>query len=810
VIRFEVQGTANITIQDLTQWDPDIHYQGDPPLPPPPPPPPFADMATYHGSEDFSGDGPFWYDGNSYLSARLSQPASDRGVARAWTAPRDGVVDITGRAAGSLLDTSGAASEVSITKNDQVIWGPQTIGAGDASGQDASVPAVAVSAGDVIRFEVATGGGTVAWDPDVTYQGDPPVVSPPPAWADMASYHPGEDFAGDGPFWHDTDGYIAARFLQPSLHRDVARTWTAATDGTIDITGYASSSGASVSITRNGQAVWGPQNAGDVGTNVSGLAVSAGDVIRFQVAAGSQQVYWDPDVAYQGAPAPRQNPGWADISDFRAGEDLAGDGPFWRDSVGTVSARDVGTSAFHLVARAWTAPRDGVVDIVASATPVGKPAQLSITRNDEALWGPQVVAASTDTNLTGVAVSAGDVIRFVDAAGGGSVQWDPDVFYQGDPRPEVAGDPSLIGTFNPDVAPDTNPPPPFGADGGYWHDLSQSNDHEVAGYISQSLLQPGIYRGVIRVWTAPKSGVVDIAAAALAAGGSTLISISKNKEVIWGPQTVDGSSGPVDTSVRGVPVAAGDRVEFQADAGGGMVAWDPEISYAGDPPPPADVLGSASWSFTGSQVTWFAKLGRDMGKAQVSIDGQPDAVIDLSAPDANNWSVPVYTRTFAAVGRHTITVTALADGTSDIAHKHINIDGFQAVGDRPVVTQESGPRVSYTGTGWAAQADAAASGGRLMASSAAGDAVSFAFTGASITWVGRICPSCGEADLYLDGAYVTRVDTFGYKGPLVPQAAVFQQSWAHPGSHTITIVVRGTATALSQGTEVDIDSFHVR
>jgi hypothetical protein len=279
--------------------------------------------------------------------------------------------------------------------------------------------------------------------------------------------------------------------------------------------------------------------------------------------------------------------------------------------------------------------------------------------------------------------------------------------------------------------------------------------------------------------------------------------------VIWGPQTVDGSSGPVDTSVRGVPVAAGDRVEFQADAGGGMVAWDPEISYAGDPPPPADVLGSASWSFTGSQVTWFAKLGRDMGVAQVSIDGRPDAVINLYAPDVNNWSVPVYTRTFATSGRHTITVTALADGTSDIAHKHINIDGFQAVTDRPAVTQESGRQVSYTGSGWQARAEAAASGGRLMASSAAGGAVSFRFTGSSITWVGRLCPSCGEADLYLDGAYVTRVDTYGYKGPLAPQAAVFQQSWTHPGSHTITIVVRGTGNLESQGTEVDIDSFNV-
>jgi hypothetical protein len=480
-------------------------------------------MAVYHGSEDFSGDGPFWNDSNGTVSARLLQPASDRDIGRAWTAPTAGTVDITGQVADDTLDSSGLASTVRITLNDQVIWGPQTIAAGDTSGLDASVPAVAVSAGDVIRFEVAAGGGTVAWDPDVTYQGDPPVVAAPPAWADMATYHSSEDYSGDGPFWHDTAGYVSARLIQSSLRRDAARTWTAPRDGAVDITGHASDGNATVSITLNGQTVWGPQVAGDLDTNISGLAVSAGDVIRFVVGGGGQQVRWDPDVSYQG-----------------------------------------------------------------------------------------------------------------------------------------------------------------------------------------------------------------------------------------------------------------------------------------DPPPVLPVP-SASWTFTGSQVSWYAEIGPNHGSAQVLIDGQPDALINLSGPSVGDWSIPVYVKTFPVAGTHTITIQT----PPDTGGSTIDVDGFQAVTTSPAVTQDAARKVGYDGRGWALQSAAAASGGSVTASSRAGDAVSFGFTGRSVTWVGRICAACGEADVYLDGRYVTRIDTFGFRGAEVWQAGLFQHSWAYSGRHTLKIVVDGTSNLASTGTEVDVDSFQV-
>jgi hypothetical protein len=418
---------------------------------------------------------------------------------------------------------------VSITQGDQVIWGPKAIASGNTSGFDAAVAAVAVSAGDVIRFQVAAGSGTVAWDPGVTYQGDPPVVATAPAWTDMTTYHPNESLLVDGPYWHDSLGYVSARLVQASLRQDAARTWTAPRDGTVDIVGHASGGGATVRITRNGQVVWGPQTAGDIDTNTSGVPVSAGDVIRFVVGAG-----------VSGASAP--------------------------------------------------------------------------------------------------------------------VRWDPDIWYEGDPQPVM---------------------------------------------------------------------------------------------------------------------------------------------------PPA----SASWTFSGSQVTWYAKLGPDKGIARVSIDGQLDAVIDLYAPVVNNYSIPIYTRTFPASGTHTITITPAGTRNSRSVGWAVNVDGFRAVTGAVSVTEETGAKLAYSGSGWASQSAPAASGGQVMVSSHAGDSVSFRFTGQSVTWTGRICASCGVADVYLDGVYVTRVDAYSYRGPDVWQAALFEHSWEHPGSHVIKLVVTGQPDWASQGSAIYVDNF---
>jgi hypothetical protein len=139
----------------------------------------------------------------------------------------------------------------------------------------------------------------------------------------------------------------------------------------------------------------------------------------------------------------------------------------------------------------------------------------------------------------------------------------------------------------------------------------------------------------------------------------------------------------------------------------------------------------------------------------------------------------------------------------------VDVDGFRAVTGAVAVTEDSAPGVSYSGSGWAAQAAAPASAGQAMVTSQAGDSVSFAFTGRSITWTGRICPSCGVADVYLDGRCAGRFDAYAYRGPDVWQAALFQYSWDRPGPHVIKLVVTGQPDWSSKGSQIYVDNFRV-
>ncbi len=73
--------------------------------------------------------------------------------------------------------------------------------------------------------------------------------------------------------------------------------------------------------------------------------------------------------------------------------------------------------------------------------------------------------------------------------------------------------------------------------------------------------------------------------------------------------------------------------------------------------------------FHGAKIIWFAKLGAGNGRAQVEIDGQPDATVDTFSAD-DIWGVGVYTKQLGGAGAHTIRVTALDE-------KPIYVDGIR-------------------------------------------------------------------------------------------------------------------------------------
>ncbi|MFF3395070.1 hypothetical protein ACFYW1_29555 [Streptomyces sp. NPDC002669] len=115
-----------------------------------------------------------------------------------------------------------------------------------------------------------------------------------------------------------------------------ARTWTAPRSGSVNLRGFAlptaaSDSTASVALTLNGRRLAGPWDGIDASgqaTNVDDLRVRAGDVIRFETAAGSAPVSWAPAIGYSARSRADDAPGtWS----FDANDDAqgwTGDKPF--------------------------------------------------------------------------------------------------------------------------------------------------------------------------------------------------------------------------------------------------------------------------------------------------------------------------------------------------------------------------------------------------------------------------------------------------------------------------------------------------
>jgi hypothetical protein len=83
--------------------------------------------------------------------------------------------------------------------------------------------------------------------------------------------------------------------------------------------------------------------------------------------------------------------------------------------------------------------------------------------------------------------------------------------------------------------------------------------------------------------------------------------------------------------------------------------------------------------FEGTRFTWFTKLGDDGGKAGISIDGQPNIVVDTYSAD-DIWGVGIFSKTFASGGKHKVRISVLgqspdAFGTGTFVY----FDGAQVV-----------------------------------------------------------------------------------------------------------------------------------
>jgi len=212
----------------------------------------------------------------------------------------------------------------------------------------------------------------------------------------------------------------------------------------------------------------------------------------------------------------------------------------------------------------------------------------------------------------------------------------------------------------------------------------------------------------------------------------------------------------------------------------------------------------ATFTFTGTGVSWIGARGTQSGIARVSLDGTFVAEIDLYSA-TEQIQAAVFTATGLADGTHTLTIEGTGRQNPAAQNALIVVDAFDVI-STGARHQDTDPGIAY-GTGWIQDnRDKAYSEGASAESNTIGAQATITFSGTGISWVGARGPQCGIARVSVDGAIVQDFDTYAQTEG--PQHTDFTVRGLAAGTHTLTIQVIGK-NPVSTDAWILMDAFDV-
>jgi hypothetical protein len=285
-----------------------------------------------------------------------------------------------------------------------------------------------------------------------------------------------------------------------------------------------------------------------------------------------------------------------------------------------------------------------------------------------------------------------------------------------------------------------------------------------------------------------------------------------------GPVVVTTADGPSNSDVVFTVVTAAFLRTEQSDAsvsftGTGGVTWKDysNPNYSAGSTRYFIAPGSATFTFTGTGVSWWSVKCQNRGIAQVYIDGVLDATINLYTPVVL-VGVPVYTKAGLTAGTHTLQIVATGNKSAVSTNMYVDIDAFD-VYDAPVVSRTvRHEETSSSFVDWGAYwndwlVDPNYSGGSTRYINELNASASLTFTGTSVTWIAARTMNRGIANVYIDDVLQGSVDP--YSATTAYRQPVFTASGLFNTEHTIRVVVTGDKNPLSTNTYIDIDAFDV-
>jgi hypothetical protein len=223
------------------------------------------------------------------------------------------------------------------------------------------------------------------------------------------------------------------------------------------------------------------------------------------------------------------------------------------------------------------------------------------------------------------------------------------------------------------------------------------------------------------------------------------------------------------------------------------------------------ILGSSSFSFSGTGARWISYGDQWSGIANVYVDGVFQGAVDTYSRLAK-YQVVQYTITGLPSGQHTLDVRGTGQHNASASSSWIWVDAFEYT-TADVNSASSGtvmwtrlddndPSVQFSGD-WAVNSnpnDTAGSAHLTLLHS-----VTFTFSGTGARWIGVRDQWSGIANVYVDGVPKGSVDT--YSATTTYQAVQYTITGLAPGTHTLKIQATGQQVGQAQSAWIWVDGF---
>jgi hypothetical protein len=321
----------------------------------------------------------------------------------------------------------------------------------------------------------------------------------------------------------------------------------------------------------------------------------------------------------------------------------------------------------------------------------------------------------------------------------------------------------------------------------------------------------------------------------LTSGGTTHVEVDRIPDVasLNSPQTVYSADLAVSGDALTVPVTLGDKngayVVFltpPASATGDVTTDDTATSGAnhfgydaswGTAAGVSDLYngtahwsntagGTATYTFTGDNVTIWGVKDRDQGIAAFSVDGGPATYADDYAT-TRTAQAPLWSSSGLGAGTHTVTIANT--GTKNAASANVTVAIDDATVTPGIATIDDAATSGTNRFGYGANWGTASGVGDLYAGTAhwnstAGSTATLTFSGTGAVVYGVKDVDQGIASYSVDGGTAHSVDD--YSSTRVPNASLFTVTGLANGTHTVTITVTGSKNGASANDIIALDA----